>query len=49
MGKDEDATDRELDAMARSLAGKYCREWFTNKKGKQQRCTKKKGHWGKHG
>lgn len=48
MGKDEDATDRELDRMSSALKG-ICRQWYVDKKGRRLRCTKKKGHWGKHG
>lgn len=48
MGKDEDDTDRELTEMSKVYAGKICREWYTNGKGKRVRCTKKKGHWGRH-
>jgi hypothetical protein len=49
MARDEDSTDKYLDQLGKSGASKFCRKWFTNKKGKQQRCAKKKNHWGKCG
>lgn len=50
MAKDEDKTDKELDAMARSWAANenVCREWYTNDQGKRVRCTRKKHRFGKH-
>lgn len=47
---DEDSDDRLLDKAGGVVgrSGAICRAWFTNSKGRQQRCTRKKGHWGKH-
>jgi hypothetical protein len=52
MGKDEESTDRELDRLANAVGKAHgiCREWYTHKaSGTRRRCTKKRGHWGKHG
>lgn len=51
MGKwgtgDEDDSEKWINSMSRA-AKNICREWYTNNKGKRVRCTRKKGHWGKH-
>jgi hypothetical protein len=45
---DEDSDDKLLDQLGKSAGGTYCQKWFVDDKGRRRRCTKKKGHWGKH-
>lgn len=46
MGKDEDDSEREINAWARRLGGSVCRQRFGW--GKKKVCTKPKGHKGGH-
>jgi hypothetical protein len=46
MGKDEDATDRELNRLGKVGKKIYCGKRYT-KDGETHACTKKPRHWGK--
>lgn len=51
MGSDEDATDRYLDAVGKA-ARKICGKPYKVKRAGREwtkYCTKRKGHWGRHG
>lgn len=44
MGKDEDATERELNRLGKVGKKVYCGKRYTNDKGERMACTKKPGH-----
>jgi hypothetical protein len=47
MGKDEDASERELNRLGKVGKKIYCGKRYTNDAGERTACTKKPGHWGK--